>query len=184
MSLIELMITVSLLALVLGAVLALMDAGASQLPKDQERAHAMREAQVGLDRMVRELRQSYFVRSTTPNAMDVYVRLNGQSRHVHWTCNVRAPDTPENPYDQNYRRCIRREAGIFQPLPSIASGEVVVDRVVNGATPVFEFTPNPIRPTYVTVRLEVPARGGLIDGFKHKVTFNDGFLLRNVTVGT
>ena len=61
-SLIELMIVASMMVVVLGAVLSLGDAAQRSTPKDLERAHAIRDTQVGLHRMTRELRQAHAAR--------------------------------------------------------------------------------------------------------------------------
>ena len=171
MGLIELLMAMSLFVFVLVAAMSVMDNGARVGPRDSERANAIREQQVQVERMVKELRQAHQVLSTGPRSMEVLVRArrNGthQNLHVAYYCNEDAPG-----------KCIRKEATIGQPLP--ATGKVVIDRVLNwsgGTQPVFQFPDDPtggITPPYVTVRVEVPAKGTNPDGFKHKLTLEDG----------
>lgn len=55
----EVLVAGLLLVVMLSAVLNLLDSAVRQAPRDQERAHVVRDAQVGLYRMTRELRQAY-----------------------------------------------------------------------------------------------------------------------------
>ena len=170
-ALIELMVVVSLLGLVMAAVLTLLDTTARVAPRDQERAHAIREAQVGLHRMVRELRQAYGVNATTRNYIDVNVTIGDQGRRVVYDC--------------DFPRCVRREGAVGPTVPS-GSGEVVIARLLNGtpADPVFTFSPaNRFPPDHVSARVRVPASGERSEGHRHNVVLDDGFALRNVTLG-
>ena len=188
---IELIATVTLLGFVLSAVLGLLESGIKAAPREQERAHSIREAQVGMYRMVRELRQAYAVRSSTPHSLEVLVRIPKDdpatpavethvNRHLRYSCGDDAPS-----------KCIRYETAIGQPLP--ATGETVVPRVLNwgqnASDPaVFEFEDsqgtNNLSPTYVKVRLEVPANGESKNnsGYRNKVVLEDGFFARNLQI--
>jgi len=177
--LVELVMAMSLFLIVMTAALTVMEAGERVGPKDTERAHAIQEQQVGLYRMVRELRQAHQVLGTSPRSMEVLVRIarNGthESRHVAYYCNEESPG-----------KCIRKEATIGQPLP--ATGELVIDRVLNWSSssqPVFQFpddTSNGVTPQFVTVRVEVPAAGTRANGYKSRLTLEDGFSARNLRI--
>ena len=176
---IELLMVMAIFMFVMSAALSVMENGERIGPKDTERANAIREQQVSLGRMVRELRQAYKVLGTSPRSMEVLVRIarNGthESRHVAYSCDEETPG-----------KCIRRETAIGQPLP--ATGAVVIDRVLNwnnGTPPVFDWpddASNGIAPQYVTVRIEVPAKGSRTDGYKHKLTLEDGYFARNTRI--
>jgi prepilin-type N-terminal cleavage/methylation domain-containing protein len=178
-SLIELLVVMSLFLFVMGAALSVMDTGGKAGPRDAERASAIREQQVGLYRMVRELRQAYRMVGSSKRSMEVLVRIarNGshENRHVAYDCSEESPG-----------KCIRKETTIGQPLP--ATGEVVIDRVLNwtaASQPVFDFPDDAsggVTPAYVTVRVEVPAAGERPDGFRNKLTLEDGFFARNVHI--
>ena len=178
-SLIELLVVMSLFLFVMGAALSVMDTGGKAGPRDAERANAIREQQVGLYRMIRELRQAHQVLGTSPRSMEVLVRIarNGthENRHVAYYCSEESPG-----------KCIRKETNIGQPLP--ANGEVVIDRVLNwtaSSQPVFDFpgdASNGVTPSYVTVRVEVPAAGEKPNGFRNRLTLEDGFHARNMRI--
>ena len=177
--LIELVLVMALFMFVMSAALSVMEGGERVGPKDTERANAMQEQRAGLLRMVRELRQAYRVLGTTGRSMEVLVRVyrndTHQNLHVVYSCSDEAPG-----------KCIRKEATIGQPLPQ--DGEVVIDRVLNWASPdppVFEFPDDPsngIRPEYVTVNVQVPAKGGRENGYRNRLTLEDGFFARNLRI--
>jgi type II secretory pathway pseudopilin PulG len=165
-ALVELLVVASLLVIVLGAILALGEATQRMAPKESERAHAIREAQVGLHRMTRELRHAYEAPTVTGSTMEAAVRgANGTTRTVRYDCDE------AHPTDGAYTRCVR------QVLSGVTwtAGEVVIDRVLNGTT-VFSSTP----PDYVGAKVEVAARGNLQDGYDHRVILEDGFYMRNL----
>jgi hypothetical protein len=167
--LIELMVALAALTAVLSATLLTLELAEKIAPRDQERANAVHEAQVGLDAMVRELRQASAVNGTTPNYMDVNVTRGGQSVRVRYDCN--------NP------RCVREQ---LAPDGAVASERVVVERLLNGTPtdPVFAVSPaDEFPPTYVKAKVKVPAKGGRQDGYQHSVVLDDGFHLRNVSLG-
>jgi type II secretory pathway pseudopilin PulG len=171
-ALVELMVVASLLVIVLGAILALGETTQRIAPKESERAHVIREAQVGLHRMTRELRHAYQALPTVAaptvsgSTMEASVRgLNGSTRTVRYDC-----DEP-HPTDSAYTRCLRQ----VYSGGSWSAGELVIDRVLNGTT-VFTATP----PDYVRATVEVAARGGLKDGYDHRVILDDGIYMRNL----
>jgi type II secretory pathway pseudopilin PulG len=164
--LVELLVVASLLIVVLGAILTLGEATQRIAPKESERAHVIREAQVGLHRMTRELRHAYQAPTLTASTMEADVlAANGTTRTVRYDCDE------AHPTDAAYTRCVRQvlSGGTW------TAGEVVIDRVLNGTT-VFSSTP----PDYVGARVEVAARGNLQDGYDHRVILEDGFYMRNL----
>lgn len=187
----ELLVTMMVMILVMIATLNLLDSSAKQAPKDGERAHSISEAQQSLDGMVRELRQAYRIEGWTSDSVRMDVRVLRGGTHVNLTvdysCGV------ENP-----GQCVRREAPAGSALP--ANGQVVVSRLLNyqsglpASRRVFNFDQstdrsNPayaaaIVPTYVTVRLEVPAKGErrAAGGYRHTVVLDDGFYARNLEI--
>jgi type II secretory pathway pseudopilin PulG len=165
-ALVELLLVASLLIVVLGAILALGETTQRIAPKESERAHVIREAQVGLHRMTRELRHAYEAPTVTGSTMQAAVLgANGTTRTVRYDCDE------AHPTDAAYTRCLRH---VFSG-GSWTGGEVVIDRVLNGTT-VFAATP----PDYVTATVQVAARGGLQDGYDHRVILEDGIYMRNL----
>jgi Tfp pilus assembly protein PilX len=166
----ELLVVTSLLAVVLGAILMLAETTQRIAPKENERAMVIREAQVGLHRMTRELRQMYLApHVSSPSRMEASVLVNGVATRVSYEC-----DQP-HPSDPAYTRCMRYQVASDGTK---SGGQVVIDRVVNGAG-VFTYTPSAADPTYVEAKVDVSARGDLKDGYDHLVALHDGFYMRN-----
>jgi type II secretory pathway pseudopilin PulG len=168
--LVELVIVCALLGVVLSAILLFGDTAQQLVPKEQERAMAIQQAQTGIFRMTRELRQAHQVNTASPLVLDVNYAQNNVDRQVRYEC-----DEP-HPTEPSYSRCVRFETG--------RPNEVVVDRVLN-KTSVFTYTTNTNGAiTYVRVAIDVPARGeravGSAASYDHQVGLYDGFYMRNL----
>jgi hypothetical protein len=175
MSIIEVMISLVTFTFVMGAILGLIETAAHQTPKDQERALAIREAQAGLHRMTRELRQGYKVLDAQPKSMYVLIaKSTPPDVHVKYDCDV--------PYPGNaaYRRCVRWQANVGEELPLSQPGEVVIDRGLSEVD--FTYSPSPLSPTYVQVHIKVPQKGERKTGFNMNFVLEDGFYMRNMNV--
>jgi Tfp pilus assembly protein PilW len=160
-SLIEVMMSASLLTAVLGAVLSLGETTAKLAPADDERAAVMDQARTGMYSMTRELRQARSL--GTVSSYSITATLTSGTV-VTYTCNVAHPTI-------SGRSICRRTVG--------SSSTTVVDQVVNQAqsTPVFTRTGN-----YVTVTLKVAAAGErTVGGHNSTLTLGDGFYVRNAT---
>lgn len=192
-TLIELLVATLIFMFVLAGSLSVFETTIAIAPRDQERAHAVREAQVGLGGMVRELRGAYDIVELTPNVMDVLVASGGTNKHVRYECG--AADS-----DAAYRTCTRAEGALGDPPPALGTSKKVLGRLLNAtsANPVFSYVmpppdppnpeddplepPDPKWPTYIKARVEVPSKGEKTKGYEHKVVFDDGFYLRNIDV--
>lgn len=173
MTLPEILVTVVTFTFVMLAILGLLDSVAQQQPKDQERAIAIREAQSGLHRMTRELRQAYKVLDAQPKSMYVLVgRASPPDVHVKYDCGVVHPDNSE------YSRCVRWAAPVGQALPVNEPGDVVIDRGLSEV--LFSYTPGPLNPRFVRTHLAVPQRGEREAGYNMSLVLDDGFYLRNL----
>ena len=172
MTLAELLVGMLLMSVVLIAILGLLDAAVKTAPRDEERADAIREGQVGLHVMTRELREANKV--WTPGKTQIYVNIVDDT-HVLYDCGVVAPDNP------NERECVRWSAAVGDELPLAQPGQVVVERRVPGD--VFTYEPNLINPTYVKVHILLPQSGERDDGYNANLVLDDGFYLRNTDVG-
>jgi type II secretory pathway pseudopilin PulG len=176
-SLIELLAVVSLLIVILGAILALAETTQKIGPRDQDRAHAIRDAQVGLHGMTRQLRQAYLLHTATPYAMDVSVLVNGAVKRFSYECDAAHPTEP------TYNRCFRFEVVGGTKGP----GKLVIDRVLNGpagtglTNPIFRYETNSSgNVTYAEAAVDVPAKGDRRLGHAHKIALYDGFYMRNL----
>jgi hypothetical protein len=175
MALAEVLITMVTFTFVMGAILGLLETTARQAPRDEERANAIGEAQSGLYRMTRELRQAYKVLDAQPKSMYVLIaRSSPPDKHVKYDCDI--------PYPGNaaYRRCVRWEAPVGQELPLSQPGQVVIDRGLSEVN--FSYSPSALAPTYVKVHIEVPQKGERSAGFTSNFDLEDGFYLRNADV--
>jgi hypothetical protein len=183
--LVEVLAVLLILMVVLTALLNPLDNAASLAPRGIEYTHAVQDATVGLARMTREVREAYTVLGTDPNWIDFQATLNGVDQHIFYECDIAYPSTPSNPYASSYRRCLRVSAPVGSALPAIATGQVIVDRLVNGtsADPVFTYTPDAIYPKYIEAQIKVPSRGELTAANNHTITLDNGFYLRNYDVG-
>lgn len=174
-TLVELLVVTAMLGFVLTAVLALAETSGKLAPQDQERAHVIREAQVGLYQITRELRQAHSVNATNAYSVDFNVLRAGSERRVVIDCGQAHPTEP------SWRRCLRWEVG---GDGSLSAQQVVVDRVLNtqagGGPAVFTYTLKNVKPVYVTARVEVPAKGDLSSGHAHRVVLDDGVYIRNL----
>jgi type II secretory pathway pseudopilin PulG len=161
----ELLVVSSLLVIVLGAVLTLGETSQRIAPRESERAHAIREAQVGLHRMTRELRHAYQTPTVTASTIEATVTDGGVARTVRYDCNVTSLSNPD------YKACMRYVVVGGTP----GGGELVIDRVLNGSA-VFTLTGT----NYVRALVEVAASGDLEDGYDHRVVLDDGIYMRNI----
>jgi hypothetical protein len=177
----ELLLVTSLLVIVLGAILMLGEASQQIAPRETERALVIRDAQVGMHRMTRELREAHTVVSPAADVsaavFDAWVpgTVAGQERRVSYECNV------AHPTDAAYTQCVRYDvtaAGVK------SNAQVVVDRVTNGAAgstlPVFVRGSPPAATDYVKATVEVASRGDRKSGYSSKILLEDGFYMRNL----
>jgi type II secretory pathway pseudopilin PulG len=172
MTLVELLAAMSLFLIISAAALMVLASMQRESAADVERAKAIQEAEVGLKRMTRELRQATTVTARTPDVMQVTVQRPTGLVTVRYACDA------AHPTRAGLHRCVRTatENGVTR-------SEVVVDRLLNGAsdTPagerVFQY---PGRASYVRAQVIVPAAGERVrGGFAHRVVLDDGFYMRN-----
>jgi hypothetical protein len=177
----ELLLVSSLLVIVLGAILALGETTQRITPKETERAHVIREVQVGLHGMTRQLRQAYLAHLWTDYTLDVTLR---DGSRFSFEC-----DQP-HPTDSGYNRCVRFPVATDGTK---GAGVPVIDRVLNGPAgggtpnpnPVFgyEYKPGALTgdpPIYAYVSIDVPAKGDRQQGHNHKIALYDGVYMRNL----
>jgi len=175
MALAEVLVTLVTFTFVMGAVLSLVEGATKQAPQDEERALAIREAQAGLHRMTRELRQAYKVLDADPKSMYILIaRSTPPDMHVKYDCDVLHPD------NTGYRRCVRWAADVGEELPLSEPGEIVIDRGLSEVN--FTYSPTALTPTYVEVHIEVPQKGERETGYGTSFVLDDGFYLRNADV--
>lgn len=165
-TLIEVLVTATLMLVVVGAVLTVMENTVRVSAQDRERALAIREAEAQLGRLVREARGAYRVHAATATRLDLDVHAQGVSRRVAFDCSG--------------GRCTRQELNPDGTAKGPAA--TIVARVVAGSQ-VFATTADASgKVTYVAVTLRVPASGERGVGYQHEIRLHDGIALRNAGI--
>jgi prepilin-type N-terminal cleavage/methylation domain-containing protein len=184
-SLIELLVASALLAIVLVATFQPLHTTARVQTRDVAWAEAVQDGRIGLQRLARELRQAYSIKGAAPNSVDFQIDLGGQDLRVLYQCDVPYPSTPDNPHASSYRRCVRVQAVSGAAFPALSTGQVIIDRLLNGTAtdPVFSYTPNTISPKFIGAKVKLPARRTLSEGLNHSIVFQQGAYLRNLNLG-
>ncbi|HEV2814411.1 MAG TPA: hypothetical protein VGW10_14240 [Solirubrobacteraceae bacterium] len=160
------------LAFILAAILGLADVATKSAPADRERVHAVRDAQIELDKMTRELRAAHAI-AIEPFKATAQVLKNNVAVTVTYDCS----GTPVN----GLRKCVRSQLG-GSPGPSLT----VLPRIANATSrPVFTAQQRNDSAgvgwtTYVRTLVEVPSRGERTVGGKARIVLDDGFYLRNI----
>ncbi len=170
-TLVETLIVSVGLVVILMAILGLADVAGKVAPTERERVHAVRDAEVGVARMTRELRAAHDI-SVQNWKVVASILKGGTTITVTYDCSAQ----PVN----GLRKCDRSQTGGGTPT------QTAIARVANaGGRPVFTQTTRNDgggQPwtTYVKVVVEVPARGERATGANSRVVLEDGFYLRNV----
>lgn len=197
----ELLVAMALMVVVMLAVLALLDTSSHAIATEQERPHAVLEAQTGLLGMTRELRETYQVvgplsPTTSSNYVDALVRVTRagavQAIRVLYRCDV------ADPANSAYRRCVRYESSATATQtagtpPTGVAGTVVVARLANGTAgdPVFSLSypaTNPggsfaSRPSVGAAVVKVPLKGESSGStYRSVLALRDGFNMPNLLV--
>lgn len=194
-TLVELLVTISLLAVVLTAILSILDSTGTIITQDRERALAIPELERGLYRMTAELRQAYEVvgpvsPTTQSNYMDIRVRRTTPGstsvvkKRVLYLCDAASPT------DTAYRACYRYETDAARSdpagtTPAGVTGELVADRLTNGTSgdPVFSgfsYPSGASRATYAKATVKAPSKGSRKSGQRSTIVLDDGFYMRNL----
>lgn len=173
-SLTEALIVVVLLIVVMGGTLSLLDTTAQVAPQENERAHAIREAQVGLGNITRELRQARSVEDGySATGLTVRTPVAGVPTRVEYDCGVASISKP------GLKAC--RRIQYASDNTTVARTGYPVDRLLSDQ--VFEYTVENGAIQFVRARIEVPASGERQQGLNHTIVLDDGFFLRNVANG-
>jgi type II secretory pathway component PulJ len=167
-TLVELLVAMASMLIVAGGAMTVLVSLQRNAANDVERAHAIREAEQGLLRMTKDLREAYAVVDRSADEITVDARIQGVNNRIRYNC--AAP----HPTLANVYQCVREATA-----GGTTRRAVVVERVLKSAAePVFRYRP----PTYVRVRIAVPARGERTQGYGHQVVLDDGIYMRNCDV--
>ena len=162
-TLVELLVAMPIALIVVFMALLVLDTAVPYELRTRERAQALRDQEVGLERMTRELREatSFTFLTSQKVEFDVHIRSAGGLRKIR---KIRY-DCSSGDY------CLRLEGPVGG---TVSGGTRIVDALVN--PDVFEPEPDFVNPRYVGL----VARVRLADG-RRVITLRDGVDLRNLT---
>lgn len=200
-TLIELLVAMSIFAVVVGAVMTMFDVASNDAYNEQERNVSLLEESAGVDRMARELREAYQVigptSATSSTYMDFLARLvsNGveADRRIIYDC------SKADPTATGLKECVRyispTVTGAMTPgsPPTDAKSGVVVSRLLNGSSSdpneaVFQGLSTPSssgsRPTYGQIVVKTPGKGSRTQSsYHHQVVLDESFYMRQLDYG-
>ena len=172
---VELLLAMTLLAGVMTALVQVFTAAGPVAGRDQARSAGIMDAQTGLAKMTRDLRQAQTINSATATAVDFNATIDGVSQRILYDCSTTDPGT-------TYKRCVKATSSNLTVAPLASAGVPVITRLANGATAVFSYSPSASAPTYVSVHVEVPRQGGYEEqgvGYQNDISFDGGVYLPN-----
>lgn len=168
-SLIELLVAMPLALLLLFAVLNFMDLTANSQKQTSDRAQAVTQAKVGLDRMAREIRTASSFKLLTSQIVEVVTPVRPASGASSYTGNLKLVR-----YDCTAGRCTRFQGPKGGPVAS--SGTPLFTDVRN--LDVFAPTPDFVDPTFIGIKLRIS-----VPRFENTINLTDGVNLRNRRFG-
>jgi type II secretory pathway pseudopilin PulG len=173
-TLVELLLAMVMLTGVMTALVQVFTTSGPVAGRDQSRALGIMDAQVGLAAMTRDLRQAQTINSATSTAVDFTATINGVTQRIVYDCAGTQAGT-------TYKQCVRASSTTLTAAPSLTNAKLVMQRLVNGTTPVFTYTPSSSAPTYIAVHIEVPRDGGYKDqgGYSDNISYDGGVYLPN-----
>ena len=159
-TLVELLVAMPIALIVVFMALLVLDTAIPYELRTREHAQALRDQEVGLERMTRELREatSFTFLTSQKVEFDVHIRSAGGLRKIRYDCS-----------SGDY--CLRLEGPVGG---TVSGGTRIVDALVN--SDVFEPEPDFINPRYVGVVARVR-----ISEDRRSITLRDGVDLRNLT---
>jgi type II secretory pathway pseudopilin PulG len=207
----ELLISASVLLFVVGGAMGVLIASMHTENTDRQFSQEIQDAQVGLARMMREIRQTNRVVLASANTIR-FVLPGATDYVVQYECDVAQAGTA-------FRQCTRVRAALppngdpnSVTLPAATTGAPILQRLTNGAitsgtdpNAVFHYSsPDqagtdatgqpvdangaPVPPTYVQGQAIVPAAGvsagTRLAQMAHTTALSSGAYLRNVDIGS
>lgn len=164
MTLIEILLAASLTIMMMSAAMSMLEIGAKSEPKITERANRISEGRTAIERMTRELRSTYQVRTTGATTLDFLTSKRSTAcpdtfcdRHLRYECDA--------------GQCTRQEGSTTAEL---SGGVKVIDGLTN--IDIFSYEPNNLDPEYVRIRFVFAVKNQ-----SDPVTLEDGVNLRNAT---
>lgn len=168
-SLIELMVGISMSLVVLAGGLVTLELATRQQPRINERGDRIQESRAVLERITRELRQTYAVNASSSSSLDVYTyKGTGDSSAAQQTRVV---------FDCSGGSCTRQQGDVSGG--ALDSADELIEGVTNAD--IFTYTPDNVNPEYVQVKFTFEIKREASDP-TDDVTVSDGVQLRNAAV--
>jgi prepilin-type N-terminal cleavage/methylation domain-containing protein len=180
-TLVELLVTILILGLVMGATVSMLSTTYAIVPGDIEASHSIEDAQVGINRMTRELRQattiavydaSAAVAGSNPSGDQIRADFGtaATAKVVIFQCNITSGAL---------KACTRKEGTVGSAPTFGAGGSKLVDSISNGATKVFsQPAGTPVK--FYRVFIKIKSIGNVKSPRSgHSTTIDDGFYARN-----
>ena len=170
-SLVEVLVALPIALLIMFAALSASDTAGRSQTASTDRAQAITQAQVGLERMSREIRQAASFRLLTSQIVEVetFVRSPSGTQAGGYTGGLRLVR-----YDCTQSQCRRYEGPRGGPLGATAN------TLFTDVTNVDIFSPSPdfLDPDYIGLKVQIRVRGQI-----QPITVSDGVDLRNFATG-
>jgi Tfp pilus assembly protein PilW len=169
---IELLVAATLMVLVLLPTFMVLEQSTRHAHRDTARATTIDEAQTGLNRLVRELRHTTLVHSSTAQVLEVTVTRRGVDSRVRFDCTVTEPGRAP------LRRCTRTVVS----GPGAGSTEPLIQGIeASASTVVFTYTPAAgIPKKHVAIEVALAVDDAKSFGHRGRAVLADGTGLRNV----
>jgi prepilin-type N-terminal cleavage/methylation domain-containing protein len=172
-TLVELLVSMTMGVIVLGAVGSLVVSAMRNQPKISERAQDISTARWVLERLTREIRNGIKVDVAYPDkvSFETYVRRT--------TCggSTILPATSASIKCEVTYTCTTTECTRIEAAPGVFTGTARTIFEGIGSSSVFSYTPSAEDPTFIEVTLHLPNQTG-----KAPLTVSDGASLRNATL--
>ena len=168
-TLVELLVGMSIMLVISFAALGLLEVAQRSEPEVRETNARIQEAQVGMERIVRELRQTSGVVSASPTSLTVNTYLSGSNCAGGSGTGARSCRVV---YSCSSGECTRTASEVSgaSPGPAVPFASDVISNSI------FAYTPDATSPTGVTVTMQLRDDGG-----EDQITLSDGATFRNVS---
>jgi hypothetical protein len=214
--LVELLVVSSMLALVVGATLAMLQTTSAAQNRDQAYAQEITKSTAALARLTHDLRQATQIVSAGPNSIEFYMAATVSNATVIY--DIKYVCTAADSRGAGFTRCARLQSTYPAALPSVpaTTGSTDIVHVMNGSLATYcatsgtapsgsvffyqnaaiaDTNPSPpvcdesyvarvaLSPTYVQVRIAVPASGDLataLHPMTHTTVLQNGVYMRNL----
>ena len=164
-TMLEMILASAMSLLVLGAALGILMLFARQQPRVSEHGQRVQEVRLALERMTKDLRQTYEVNSSSSTSIDVRTfKRTDSGEHAVQRRVV---------YDCYSGSCTRQEGPIEGTL---GSQQPLITDVTN--TDIFSYEPDLVNPTFLRIKLRFDVKESPNDPAGPK-TLSEGVQLRN-----